>query len=106
MKIKEMGNLVISLKTYTNDGWYGLSNRYYYAGVDGNGFKNKTEANKFKSKLKKYIKNKIKYNSKIEIDGGFEVGILENFCTYRYMGAGPSYSCTNIEVKHSYLMDC
>jgi len=106
MKIKEMGNLVISLKTYTNDGWYGLSNRYYYAGVDGNGFKNKTEANKFKSKLKKYIKNKIKYSSKTEINGDFEVNILENFCTYIYVGAGPSYSCPNVEVKHSDLMDC
>ena len=101
-----MGNLVISLKTYTDDGWYGLRNRYYYAGVDGNGFKNKTEANTFKSKLKKYIKNKVKYSSKTEINGDFEVGILENFCTYRYVGAGPSYSCPNIEVKHSDLMDC
>ena len=71
-----------------------------------NGFKNKTEANTFKSKLKKYIKNKIKYNSKIEIDGDFEVGILENFCTYKYMGAGPSYSCSNKEIKHSDLMNC
>lgn len=94
-----MKKLVISLRTYTNDGWYGERHRYYYAGPNGDGFKNRTEANKFKGKLKKHIKERIKSNINREIDGDFEVGILEDFITYKYMGAGPSYSCTNIEVK-------
>ena len=95
-----MKKLVISLKTYTDDGWYGTRRRYYYAGPDGSGFKNRTEANAFKSKLKKYIKEQIKYDSKTTIDGDFVVGILDDFCTYKYYGAGPSYSCSNIEVKN------
>ena len=94
-----MEKLAITLRTYTNDGWYGKRYRYYYLGPDGNGFKNKTEANKFKSKLKKYVKEHIKFRTNCEIDGDCEVNILENFITYKYMGAGPSYSCTNVEVK-------
>jgi hypothetical protein len=92
--------LVISLKTYTDDGWYGTRSRYYYAGPDGNGFKNKKEAKAFKSKLRKCIKERIKCNSKTVIDGDFVVGILDDFCTYKYCGAGPSYSCPNVEIKN------
>jgi hypothetical protein len=91
---------VISLETYTDDGWYGKNNRYYYAGHDSQGFKNKTEAGKFKGKLKKYVKELIKYRNQTEINGDVKVGLLGDFKTYIYCGAGPSYSCTNIEVKN------
>ena len=91
--------IVVALETYTNNGWYGKRNRYYYAGPDGQGFKNKTEAGKFKGKLKKYVKELIKYRNQTEINGDVEVGLLGDFKTYIYYGAGPSYSCNNVEVK-------
>jgi hypothetical protein len=95
----EQGKLVVALRTYTENDWYGDRLRFYYTGPDGQGFKTQKEARKFKGKLKKYVKTRIKGDSRTEIDGDVEIGILENFCTYKYMGAGPSYSCPNIEVK-------
>ena len=92
--------IVVALETYTDDGWYGKHRRYFYAGPEGLGFKNKTEAGKFKSKLKKYVKERIKYLNKTEINGDVKVDYLNNFSTYKYCGAGPSYSCSNIEIKN------
>ena len=89
--------LVITLETYTEDGWYGTLKRYIYSGPEGLGFKNRTEAGKYKSKLKKFVKTKI--SSRTNINGDIKVGLLESFPTYIYCGAGPSYSCNNIEVK-------
>ena len=90
--------LVLTLETYTEDGWYGERRRYFYAGLDGKGFKNKTEANKFKGKFKKTIKQRLKYDKKTSIGENVVVGVLSGFTTYRYAGAGPSYSCPNIEI--------
>jgi hypothetical protein len=89
--------LIIALETYTDDGWYGRRSRYIYSGPEGLGFKNKTEANKYKSKLKKFVKGRL--TSKTEIIGDVKVDLLDNFSTYIYCGSGPSYACTNIEVK-------
>ena len=91
-------DMVIVLETYTDDGRYGKRCRYYYTGPDGLGFKTKKQARQFKSPFKKYIKKNL--GSKTEINGEIEIGILDTFCTYKYMGAGPSYSCPNIEVKN------
>jgi hypothetical protein len=99
-----MENLAITIRTYTNDGWYGKRTRYCYLGPDGNGFKNKTEASKSKSIFKKYIKNLIKYElPRTEIDGDIEIGLLSNFTTYKYCGSGPSYSCPQFVIEHSAL---
>jgi hypothetical protein len=100
MSQTESTKIVVALETYTNDGWYGTRNRYYYAGPEGQGFKNKTEAGKYKGKLKKYVKQLIKYRSKTEINGEATTGMLSEFPTYIYCGAGPSYSCSNVEVKN------
>jgi hypothetical protein len=89
--------LVIALETHTDDGWYGRNHRYIYSGPEGLGFNNKTEANKYKSKLKKFVKGKL--SSRTKINGDVRVGFLCNFPTYIYCSFGPSYSCTNIEVK-------
>jgi hypothetical protein len=90
--------LVLALETYTEDGWYGTRRRYYYAGPDGQGFKNKSAASKFKSDLRKYVKGLIQGKTKTSINGTVVCGLLNEFPTYKYMGAGPSYSCCNIEV--------
>jgi len=95
-----MSQLVIALETYTEDGWYGRRKRYYYPGPTGNGFKNKTEANKFKGKLKKYVKQKFKHNSDTTVSSDVKVGLLEDFTTYMYCGAGPSYSCPNVIIQN------
>jgi hypothetical protein len=88
--------LVIAIHTYQDDGWYGKRRRYYYEGPDGLGFKNKTEAKKYESKLKKYIKSILK--SKEELNGT-EIGEFDNMITYKYMGAGPSLSIANIKIN-------
>ena len=94
-----MEKIVVALETYTSDGWYGTRARYYYAGPNGNGFKNKTEASKFKGKLKKHVKQMLEYRPNTEINGEAKIGMLNEFPTYIYCGAGPAYSCSNIEVK-------
>jgi len=88
--------LVIALETRTDDGWYGTYSRFVYSGPEGLGFKNKTEANKYKSKLKKHVKGRIGLRTKM-LDT--KVGLLEDFPTYIYCSAGPSYSCNNIKIE-------
>jgi hypothetical protein len=90
--------LIIALETYTDDGWYGCRSRYIYSGPEGKGFRTKTEANKYKGKLKKFVKGRL--TSKTEINGEVKVGELGDFPTYIYSSFGPSYSCNNIEVKN------
>lgn len=85
--------IVIALEVYVEDNWYGKRYRFYYAGENGLGFKNKTEAKKYGSKLKKHIKQTRRYN------GNLVAGKLDEFVTYKYLGAGPSYSCPNILIK-------
>lgn len=92
-----MQQLVIAILTYQEDGWYGTRRRYYYEGPDGLGFKNKTEAKKYESKFKKYIKSIIKERG--EQLNGIEIGELKDMVTYKYCGAGPSLSITNIKVE-------
>ena len=97
-------SLAITIRTYTDDGWYGKQIRYCYLGHDGNGLKNKTEALKLKSVFKKFIKNRIKIDSHTQINGDIEIGKLSDFETYRYCGAGPSFSCPLIFIDHSELI--
>lgn len=91
-----MSKIVISVLTYESDGWYGKRRRYYYEGPDGLGFKNKTEAKKYGSRLKKHVKGILCTQEEFN---GFEVGDLESMVTYKYMGAGPSLSITNIKIN-------
>jgi hypothetical protein len=90
--------LVIALETYTDDGWYGRRARYIYSGPEGKGFRTKTEANKYKGKLKKFVKGRLTLKTEINVE--VKVGELGYFPTYIYSSFGPSYSCTNIEVKN------
>lgn len=99
-----MQKLVVSLMVFIEDGWYGSRIRYYYAGENGEGFKNKTEARKASSLLKKYVKQRIKHKSNRSISGGIEIGDINSeveMPTYRYCGAGPSWACNNYEVPFS-----
>lgn len=90
--------IVSAIMVHIEDGWYGQNARYYYAGPEGTGFKNKTEARKSIGKLKKYVKSKIKHNTRSSLNGPGGVGILDEMKTYIYGGIGPSWACTNIKV--------
>ena len=85
---------VVAVQFYFEDGWYGTRRRYIYAGENGEGFDSKGEARTHTSMLKKYLKkvSGIKETGKVEIDE------LEKLETYRYCGAGPSWSCNNCMV--------
>jgi|LakMenEpi03Aug12_release.lakeMendotaPanAssembly.Ray.scaffolds.fasta_scaffold241832_3 hypothetical protein len=90
--------LVVSFIHYEDDGWYGKRIRYYLAGPEDNGFTNKSEARKYASKLKKFIKkNLCKVITNNPIIG--DINNQEEMPTYKYCGAGPSWSCVNYEVK-------
>ena len=96
-----MEKLVVSFMVYVDDNWYGKRYRYYYAGPEGNGFENKTQARKAAGALKKYVKERIKYSfgPKGSISGDMEIGDINVMPTYRYCGAGPSWACNNVEVS-------
>ena len=98
-------HIAITIRTYADNGWYGSRVRYCYLGPEGTGFKNKTEASKFKGIFKKFVKNYIKNQfNKPEINGDIEIGKLSDFETYVYCGAGPSYYCPQIIINHSELL--
>jgi hypothetical protein len=92
--------LVVAIMVNVNDNWYGKNYRYYYAGPEGTGFKNKTEARKSAGALKKYVKNRIKqqFGSKGSMSNDVVIGDLNEMETYKYYGAGPSWACDNCEV--------
>lgn len=96
-----MEKLVVSFMVYVDDNWYGKRYRYYYAGPEGNGFENEAHAKKAASVLKKYVKSRIKdqFGSKGSISGDMEIGDINTMPTYKYLGAGPSWACTNVEVN-------
>jgi len=85
---------VLAIRFYFKDGWYGTRKRYIYAGSE-NGFETKKDAKAYVSMLKKFLKNKcfIKETGQIEIEEE------EKMETYRYCGAGPSWSCSNVKVN-------
>ena len=94
-----MKKLVVAIMVHVKDDWYGKSFRYYYAGPDDTGFKNKTEAKKHAGVLKKYVKDRVKvrFGTKGSM-GDVEIGDINEMETYKYYGAGPSWACTNCEV--------
>jgi len=95
-----MKKLVVAIMVNVNDNWYGKNYRYYYAGPEGEGFKNKTEARKSAGALKKYVKNRIKqqFGSRGSMSDKIVIGDLNEMETYKYYGAGPSWACDNCEV--------
>ena len=95
-----MKKLVVAIMVHVQDGWYGQNYRYYYAGPDDAGFKNKTEARKQAGALKKYVKEHIKYRfgAKGSMDNDVVIGDINEMETYKYYGAGPSWACANCEV--------
>ena len=104
-----MSKLVVSVMVYVENGWYGKRYRYFYAGQEGNGFENKTQARKSAGALKRYVKERIKYQfgAKGSISGDIEIGDINNkveMPTYKYYGAGPSWACTNCEVEADKLI--
>ncbi len=88
----ETSNFILAIRWYVPDNWYGQNMRVILNGISGTGFKNKTEAKKYVSKLKKFIKST---NQNYTGGGVVEVDKLENLETYRYCAFGPSWSCSN-----------
>jgi len=86
--------LVLGIEFYVADDWYGERYRFIFEGEDGKGFKTKGEAGKYSSMLKKWCKARDSRYTQ----GNVDAKPFEDFPTYKYMGAGPSYSCKNIEV--------
>jgi hypothetical protein len=95
-----MTKLVVAIMVHVDDNWYGKNYRYYYAGPEGTGFKNKTEARKSAGALKKYVKNRIKqqFGSRGSMSNDVVIGDINEMETYKYYGAGPSWACDNCEV--------
>ena len=79
---------------YVENGWYGDRYRYMLHGEEGEGFSTKREAYKWATLMKKYIKRRKNRDAQITVAENTE----ENFPTYKYGGAGPSWSCKNIEI--------
>lgn len=93
--------IVVAIMVNVDDNWYGKNYRYYYAGPEGTGFKNKTEARKCAGALKKYVKESIKYRfgAKGAMRNDIVIGDINEMETYKYYGAGPSWACDNCEVS-------
>lgn len=96
--------IVVAFMVYVENGWYGDRYRFFYAGPDGLGFKNKTEARKSASLLKKAVKKDIKesFGDRASISPNIQVGDIndtEVMPVYKYQGAFPSWACTNVEIK-------
>lgn len=103
-----MSKLVVSVMVYVENGWYGDRYRYFYAGQEGNGFENKTQARKSAGALKRYVKERIKYRfgAKGSISGDIVIGDINNeveMPTYRH-SVGPCWSCINCEVEADKLV--
>jgi hypothetical protein len=80
---------VLAATWYTPDNWYGKNDRVILSVTETEGFSTAKEARRYKSLLATYIKQK--FNKKLKP----EPTLIENCPTYKYCGAGPSYSCTN-----------
>jgi len=95
-----MKKLVVSIMVNVEDNWYGKNYRYYCAGPDSTGFKNKTEARKYAGALKKYVKSRIKqqFGSRGSMSNDVVIGDINEMETYKYYGAGPSWACDNCDV--------
>ncbi len=91
---------VLAIEWHVKDNWYGQNYRMILSKSENEEFKNAKEAKPYRSLLAKFVndKNKTKLNAKRT-----EFGKLLSFETYRYCGAGPSYSCRNSFITVSEL---
>ena len=91
---KAKKDIVLACHVYIDDGWYGDRRRVILSKEDGTGFTSKTEANKFKVRLRKHTTQMFNNQSKVgEITNENVVANeREEFKTYTYVSAGPSLS--------------
>jgi hypothetical protein len=90
-------NFVLAIQYYYEDGWYGTRRRYFFKGENEEGFKTKSEAKKYVSLLKKFVEK----DNKKGMFQATEIAVetKENFPTFKYYGAGPSWACCNCYVE-------
>jgi hypothetical protein len=90
--------LVLTHTYHVADNWYGKNYRMVLSTDAQNGFANITEAKKYRGAFVKYfntnVASKSKGIDKIKV-ADIVIGTLDSFVTYRYCGAGPSYSVSN-----------
>ncbi len=79
--------MVLSAQWHTPDNWYGSNDRVLVEA------QTKGELNKYKSALKKYVKDT--YNAKVTAKEMDFKNDVNDFVTYMYVSMGPSWSCTN-----------
>jgi hypothetical protein len=92
---------VLTFEWYVSDDWYGERYRVVLLKEDSNiDFETLGEAKKYRSKLAKYINGKYKIilGKERPTVKKMKIGNYGDFPTYKYLGAGPSYSCKNIHV--------
>ena len=83
---------VLALEWHVKDNWYGQNYRMILSKPENEEFKNAKETKSYRSLLAKYVNEK--YKQKVTAKHS-TFGKLLSFETYRYCGAGPSYSCHN-----------
>jgi len=96
----EHKNLVLSIQWYVKDEWYGNNYRLVLNGLSEDGFKTKSDAKKYSSYIKKYLKHKENIKN-----GIIDICEYSNLETYRYCSMGPSWSCTNIHIKSTEFLE-
>lgn len=99
--------LTLSINWYVPDNWYGSNCRLILV-PDNNltGFETEKDAKKLAGKLAKYVtKTYLKKLKKSATAKDAKIEIFENLPTYKYYSLGPSWSCTNIFITVSQLLE-
>lgn len=89
--------IVLVLEYYKDDGWYGKRYRIVLQPEKDKFFTTKTEAKKYTSLVKKFIKREKPYIG--EFNGAYQAE-LDSLIDYQYRGAFPSlhYDRTTLEL--------
>ena len=89
--------IILALEYHVADNWYGKNYRVVLSPDGIVGFSTIAEAKKYRGAFVKYFNKNQGKTNKIKMKAAdVNIGKLENFLTYKYYGAGPSYSCTNL----------
>ena len=94
-------DIKLALQWYVPDNWYGSNKRIALVPSKGEFFANKTQANKYLSALKKYVKENCSLPKGVKPLVLCDSPSSGCFDTYRYCSMGPSWSCSEytIEIK-------
>ena len=97
-------HLVLVATICIDDDWYGDRYRYMLSAADGIGFKTKSEARKFVSKLKKYVVDNASDSIKSK-DISITINEHESYVDYTHTSRGPSLYYNHIELTTADLSE-